>query len=62
MKDNKKQPAKRPALIHIEEYLAIKDIRDEVKAGFTVFMRGREYQYSVEAFDKELEKYFNRKI
>jgi len=56
----KKEPS---TLIHVDVYLATKtDVRQEVKAGFKIFMRGRSYQYSLLDFDKELAKYFKRKI
>lgn len=49
--------------IHIDEFLMSNpDIRPEVKAGFRVFMKGRTYQTSYEAFQEELQKYLTRKI
>lgn len=49
--------------IHLEEFFASKpDIREEVKAGFRIFMRGRSYQKSFSDFEKELEKYFDRDL
>lgn len=49
--------------IHIDEFLMTKfDLRDEVQAGFRVFMRGKSYQNSFDDFEKELKAYFDRKI
>ncbi len=58
-----RKKAKEVSLVHIDEYLALKDdLRPEVKAGFRVFMEGKGYQYGMEAFDSELENYFKRKL
>lgn len=49
--------------VHIDEFLLTKnDISPGVKAGFKVHMKGKTYQTSFEAFEKELEKYQKRKI
>lgn len=49
--------------IHLEEYLASRsDISEAVKAGFRIFMRGKQYQKGFDDFDKELKNYFNRKL
>lgn len=48
---------------HIDEYFNLHpEIKDGVKAGFRVYMRGKVYQNSLSDFDKHLEEYFKRKI
>lgn len=58
----KKEVSGPTKLIHIDEFLATNDSREEVKSGFRIFMRGRSYQYSYKDFEKELENYFKREI
>jgi len=49
--------------IHLDEFFSTKpDLKEEVKAGFRVYMRGRSYQKSFADFEKELENYFKRDI
>lgn len=49
--------------VHVDEFLLTRnDLSPEVKAGFKVYMKGRQYQHSFEGFEKALKEYFNRKI
>ncbi|QKE56369.1 hypothetical protein [Bacillus phage YungSlug] len=50
--------------IHVDEYLRTKELSEDIKFGFKVFLKvqGGSYQLSLEDFDKELERFYNRKI
>ncbi|GLI90604.1 hypothetical protein ACSHUI_00840 [Bacillus subtilis] len=48
--------------VHVDDFLRRKELSPEMKRGFKIFVRGRSYQLSMEAFEEELEKFLNRKI
>lgn len=58
-----KKGSKPITYVHVDEFLLTKgDLSPEAKAGFKVYMKGRQYQHSYEDFEKALKEYFKRKI
>ncbi len=56
------KPQKSKRLIHINEFLAQRNMRPEQKAGFLTYIGNSVYEPTLETWDKILEEYNNRTI
>lgn len=56
------KPQKSKRLIHVNEFLAQRDLRAEQKAGFLTYIGNSVYEPTLETWDKILEEYNNRTI
>lgn len=62
-KNDVKKAENRKVYIHIDEYLSHKkDLEPNIKFAFKAFLKNRIYKHSMEDFDEELERFYNRKI